>query len=166
MSYLGGCKIMSMSLNKQVHQVDLNVGGHRIYWLGGSPCAGKSSVADLLAERYGLTVYRCDDAYFRHIQICNPQDQPTLHAITSMSWDEIWMRPVDVQVTAEFEIYREEFPLILDDLRHLPEDRPILVEGAACLPELVARVRRKDISFIRDSKKRFRDVKNIKLAAA
>ena len=46
---------MSMSLNKQVHQVDLNVGGHRIYWLGGSPCAGKSSVADLLAERYGLT---------------------------------------------------------------------------------------------------------------
>ena len=131
---------MSMSLNKQVHQVDLNVGGHRIYWLGGSPCAGKSSVADLLAERYGLTVYRCDDAYFRHIQICNPQDQPTLHAITSMSWDEIWMRPVDVQVMAEFEIYREEFPLILDDLRHLPEDRPILVEGAACLPELVAQV--------------------------
>ncbi len=30
----------------------------------------------------------------------------------------------------------------------------------------VARVRRKDISFIRDSKKRFRDVKNIKLASA
>ncbi len=29
----------------------------------------------------------------------------------------------------------------------------------------VARVRRKDISFIRDSKKRFRDVKNIKLSA-
>ncbi|MBP9762519.1 50S ribosomal protein L19 [Patescibacteria group bacterium] len=29
----------------------------------------------------------------------------------------------------------------------------------------VARVRRKDISFVRDSKKRFRDVKNIKLAA-
>lgn len=109
----------------------------RTYWLGGSPCGGKSSAADLLAERYGLTVYRCDDAYFRHVQICNPVDHPTLHAITTMSWDEIWMRPVDVQVAAEFGAYREEFPLILADLHSLPQDRPILVEGCACLPELV-----------------------------
>lgn len=107
------------------------------YWLGGSPCAGKSSVADRLAERYGLVVYRCDDAYFRHVQVCNPVDHPTLHAITGMSWDEIWMRPIDVQVAAEFEAYREEFTMILHDLRRLPQDRPILVEGCALLPELV-----------------------------
>jgi hypothetical protein len=108
------------------------------YWLGGSPCAGKSSVADRLAERYGLTVFRCDDAWFRHIQLCNPVNQPTLHAITRMSWDEIWMRPVAVQVAVEFDAYREEFPMILDDLRRLPRDRPILIEGCALLPELVS----------------------------
>ena len=119
---------------------ELNAWGHHIYWLGGSPCAGKSSVADLLAERYGLAVYRCDDAFFRHSQICNPQDQPTLHAISTMSWDQIWMRPVDVQVASERAAYREEFPMILADLRGLPQDRPILVEGAACLPELVEQV--------------------------
>lgn len=119
---------------------ELTTGRHRIYWLGGSPCAGKSSVADLLAERCGLTVYRCDDAYFRHVQIGNPKEQPTLHAIASMSWDQIWMRPVEVQVAAELAAYREEFPLILEDLRCMSQDRPILVEGAACLPELVAEV--------------------------
>ena len=131
---------MSTSLEEQVHTADVNAWRHRIYWLGGSPCAGKSSVADLLAQRYGLTVYRCDDAYFRHVEICNPIDHPTLHAITTMSWDQIWMRPVEVQVAAEFAAYREEFPLILADLSRLPQDRPILVEGAACLPELVQQV--------------------------
>jgi hypothetical protein len=95
-------------------------------------------VADRLAERYGLTVYRCDDAYFSHVQVCNPIDHPTLHAITAMSWDEIWMRPVAMQVAAEFEAYREEFGMILDDLRRLPQNRPILVEGCALLPQLLA----------------------------
>jgi hypothetical protein len=106
--------------------------------LGGSPCAGKSSVADRLAERYNLTVYRCDDGYGRHVQACNPKEHPTLHAITQMTWDEIWMRPVAVQVDAELEAYREEFRMILDDLRGLPRDRLVLVEGCALLPELVA----------------------------
>jgi hypothetical protein len=119
---------------------DLLVAGSmpQVYWLGGSPCAGKSSVADRLAERHNLTVYRCDDAYSRHVQACNPQDHPTLHAITQMTWDEIWMRPVAVQVAAELDAYREEFRMILDDLSVLPRDRPVLVEGCAVLPELVA----------------------------
>ena len=128
---------MTTPMKEQVHTADRHLWRNRVYWLGGSPCAGKSSVADLLAERYDLTVYRCDDAYFRHTQICNPIDQPTLYAITTMSWDEIWMRPVDVQVASELAAYREEFPMILADLSTLPPDRPILVEGAACLPNLV-----------------------------
>jgi 2-phosphoglycerate kinase len=109
-----------------------------LFWLGGSPCGGKSSVADQLAARFDLTLYRCDDAYFRHVQVCNPADHPTLHAITQLSWDEIWMRGVAEQVAAEFAAYREEFALILADLQALPHARPVLVEGCALLPELVA----------------------------
>lgn len=55
-----------------------------------------------------------------------------------MTWEEIWMRPVPIQVDSEFALYREEFGMILDDLRALPSTRPILVEGCALLPELVA----------------------------
>lgn len=109
-----------------------------VYWLGGSPCAGKSSVADRLVERYRLALYRCDDAFDRHMAQCNTQDHPTLAAIRTMTWDEIWMRPVAVQVAAELEAYREEWGLILGDLAHLLQDRPVLVEGCALLPELVA----------------------------
>jgi hypothetical protein len=109
-----------------------------LYWIGGSPCAGKSSVADRLAAAFDLTIYRCDDAYFRHIEVCTPAAHPTLHAITQMTWDEIWMRPVATQVTAELDAYCEEFPLILADLCSLPRDRAILVEGCALLPQLLA----------------------------
>jgi hypothetical protein len=31
-----------------------------LYWIGGSPCAGKSSVAATLAARYGLRHVECD----------------------------------------------------------------------------------------------------------
>jgi hypothetical protein len=55
-----------------------------------------------------------------------------------MSWNEIWSRPVDVAVSDEFEFYREEFGMILEDLHSMPTDRPVLAEGAALLPELVA----------------------------
>jgi hypothetical protein len=109
-------------------------------WMGGSPCSGKSSIAALLAERYALAVYECDAHFDEHQRRATPQAQPRLHRLGGMTWDEIWMRPVDEQVADELAIYREQFPLILDDLRALPADRPVLVEGAALLPDLVAAV--------------------------
>ncbi|MCA9921061.1 MAG: hypothetical protein KC421_01750 [Anaerolineales bacterium] len=111
---------------------------YHIYWLGGSPCSGKSSIAQILAERYDLLVYSCDGRFNHHRSLATPTDQPALHHLGQMSWNDIWMRPVAAQVHSVIEVYREEFPMILADLRTLPSDRPILVEGAALLPELVA----------------------------
>jgi hypothetical protein len=109
-----------------------------IYWLGGSPCSGKSSVAKTLAERYGLRYYSCDEAFYRHAQVIQPEAQPTFYRLMHYSPEELWMRPAAVQEADEFQTYREEFSFILDDLRELPTGQPILAEGAALLPELVA----------------------------
>lgn len=109
----------------------------RVFWMGGSPCAGKSSIAEMLAEKYGLRVYHCDDAFERHRQSATEADQPVLRRLSKLSWDEIWMRPVEVQVESEFQIYREEFGMIVDDLLQLPQSPPILAEGSALLPECV-----------------------------
>jgi hypothetical protein len=108
-----------------------------VYWLGGSPCAGKSSIADRLAAVHDLEVYRCDDAYFRHAEIITPTGQPVFSRIAAATCDELWMRPVERQVAEVFELYREEFSLLLRDLMAFPTDRPLLAEGAALLPELV-----------------------------
>lgn len=110
----------------------------QFFWLGGSPCSGKSSIAQILAERYDLAVYNCDGRFDHHQSQATLTNQPALHRLGTMTWDDIWMRPVAEQVQSVIKMYHEEFPMILADLRALPPDRPILVEGAALLPELVA----------------------------
>lgn len=109
-----------------------------VFWMGGSPCSGKSSIAEILADRYDLQIYRCDDAYWRHAECVDPAAQPTFHRLTRMTWDEVWMRPVAVQIADEFTCYREQFGMIVSDLAAMPRSKPIVAEGAALLPDLVS----------------------------
>jgi adenylate kinase family enzyme len=109
-----------------------------VRWIGGSPCSGKSSIAALLAERYDCRRYTCDDHWTTHTERAEAVSHPRLYRIGRMTWDEIWMRPVDELLRDNLAILREEWPMILHDLLALPRDRPIIAEGAALLPELVA----------------------------
>lgn len=109
-----------------------------VFWVGGSPCSGKSSITQILADEHGLNVYRCDDAYWEHAKRVAPVEQPTFHRLAQMAWDEVWMRPVEVQVAEEIACYREEFAMIVEDLLALDRSRPVIAEGAALLPDLVS----------------------------
>lgn len=117
--------------------INLTAPWAHVYWIGGSPCAGKSTVAQALADRYNLHYYQCDAWFATHQQRAAPTQQPTLQRLVDLSCDEIWLPPVAEQVARVQTIYHEEFALILDDLCALPMDRPVLVEGAALLPQLV-----------------------------
>ena len=108
-----------------------------VFWMGGSPCSGKSSIAELLSRRHELQYYQCDGAFAEHGRRVSALGQPTFHKLLSMTWDEIWTRPVDLQLSEEIAIYREEFAMILDDLLALPTSPPILAEGTALLPDCV-----------------------------
>jgi hypothetical protein len=92
----------------------------------------------MLAKKHGLRVYKCDDAFWEHAKRADPVAHPTFHRLAHMTWDEIWMRPVTVQIADEFACYREQFGMIVDDLLALPRSTPVIVEGAALLPELVS----------------------------
>jgi hypothetical protein len=109
------------------------------FWLGGSPCAGKSSIADWLVARYGLAYYQCDQIFGAHTGRATPETAPTLRQLGQFSWDEIWLEPVETLLDREIVAYREEFPMIQADLAELMQTTtaPILVEGAALLPDLV-----------------------------
>lgn len=120
-----------------------------VYWIGGSPCSGKSSIVDLLAastktstklSHHSADVYHCDDYFDKHLKQTTAAEQPAFYRVRNMSWDDLWMRPVAEQVEHELAIYREQFWMIVDDLLALPNDRPILAEGAALLPEMVVEV--------------------------
>jgi hypothetical protein len=107
----------------------------QIYVLGGSPCSGKSSIADRLAADFGLNYYKIDDYEQAHCQRCNAEQQPILFQYLQYTWNERWMRELNLQVEEEFTIARERWPMVLDDIQTLKQ--PLLVEGASALPELV-----------------------------
>lgn len=109
-----------------------------IYWLGGSPCAGKSSIAHQLADQFGLHLYHCDTEFERQRQQATAVSAPTIHHLHQLTCDELWLRPVAEQLQTEIAYQAEQFELILADLRQLPRKPRILVEGAVLMPTAVS----------------------------
>jgi hypothetical protein len=108
-----------------------------VYWIGGSPCSGKSSIVERLSKRHAFRSYRADDAFAAHAAQATASAQPHLYHIARMNWDEIWGRPVEVLLQDEIAAYREEWDMILADLLALRDDLPVIAESAALLPERV-----------------------------
>jgi hypothetical protein len=123
------------------HSPELDLSPQRlqhIRWIGGGSGAGKSTIAGLLAEEYGLRLYHCDDTQPAHTARSNPVDDPMLHAFVAMTMDERWVKRTPEEMFRTFHgFHGEGFRLILEDLLDLPTDVPVLVEGYKLLPRLV-----------------------------
>lgn len=104
-----------------------------VVWIGGSPCAGKSSVAQLLVAQHRLRLYQSDPLESRPAT----DAQPTKRYLQSLSPDDLWLRPVPVQTATELDYCREEFAQVVSDLRLLPRSDTVLAEGTALLPQAV-----------------------------
>ena len=108
-----------------------------IYWLGGSTCAGKTTISNVLSANYGFTVYHCDEYWGQHIEKSNAQEHPNLNKITKASWKDILSMDVEEYLNWATGSFSEEFGMILEDLVKLSDDKPILVEGINLLPKLI-----------------------------
>jgi hypothetical protein len=109
----------------------------KAYILGGSPCSGKSTVAEMLVSVYGFQYYKADDHDPAHLERAQPDQQPVMFKLSKMSWEDIWSRSPSELLDDELTYYRERFPFILDDLCQLGLEKPVILEGAAFLPDLV-----------------------------
>jgi 2-phosphoglycerate kinase len=111
---------------------------NRVYWLGGGSCAGKSTVARQLADRYGLYLYATDDRMAEHARRTKPQDSPLLHEFIAMNMDDRWVNRSPAIMLETFHWFRGEgFQMIIDDLLLTPENVRVIVEGFRLLPHLV-----------------------------
>lgn len=109
-----------------------------VYWMGGSPCAGKSTICERLAGEHDLLYYCVDSHYEEHLTRADAVRHPNTVRARTLTWNDAFLRPVPELLQYEIDYYHELIELIVDDLRKLPDDRPVIAEGAALLPELVA----------------------------
>lgn len=113
---------------------------NKIYYLGGSPCSGKSTVAELLAVKYNFLYFKLDERLNEYIEKGKLQDKTYIKRYFSMSPDEIWLRAPAEQNREEMNIYHEIFEYAVSDIKNLSEDKPVIAEGAGFLPELMKKI--------------------------
>ncbi len=106
----------------------------RRIWIGGSPCSGKSTIAERLAANLGLPVYHADDYFDQHAE--RAQFNSVFKRISNWSPQQIFMRDTGEMLADFIALGHEEFPMILDDLKNYKNG--VIIEGCALLPELLS----------------------------
>jgi adenylate kinase family enzyme len=110
---------------------------NNVYWIGGAPDTGKSTVANIIAERHNAEVYHYDRTDLQHHEELAKTD-PEVRRFLDASMDERWLdaRPDELAHRA-LKSFRDRFPLVIQDLAPMLSERPIIVEGFGFLPSLL-----------------------------
>jgi hypothetical protein len=112
-----------------------------VLWIGGGQWAGKTSIARLLVERYGLQLYDYDYLDSRSHSTRakeHPDRYPQMHASISRTPDESWVqRSPEEMAQTTLQHFEERFAMVLEDLQQMPVAPPVLVEGWGIRPSMV-----------------------------
>jgi hypothetical protein len=101
-----------------------------VLWIGGPPCAGKTAVATRIARRHGLRWYCADTRTWQHRDRALAAGNPAAQRWEAMTPDERWMRSTPAEMLA-MSLHTERGPMVLDDLRALPDSPLVTAEGSA-----------------------------------
>lgn len=109
-----------------------------VRWIGGSTCAGKTSIADALAAKYGLQTYHFDRHEMDHFRRRIADGDSDAAAFLAMTMDERWLgsTPQDMARTT-VESWSSRVPLVIEDLRAMPRGSGIIAEGPGFFPECI-----------------------------
>ena len=106
------------------------------YYIGGSPCSGKSTIAEIIAKEYGLYYFKVDDFLDKYTKLGESKGYEICKKQVDLNPEQIWMRDPMIQCEEELTFYEEIFEFVLSDLEKI-ETKGILTEGAAYLPKLM-----------------------------
>jgi hypothetical protein len=116
-----------------------------VRWIGGPPDSGKTTVASMIAERYGLPWYRMDQYETDHIARADPERHPLHVALREKiadgeaSFFESWVQNDARTLAAQaMAVWIERLDLIRDDLRRMDSAKICIAEGPGFFPEAIA----------------------------
>jgi len=110
-----------------------------IYYIGGSPCSGKSTIAEMLAIEYGFAYYKLDDYLWTYMEQAATDGKPLSTLQLAMNFEQMWMRSPGLQAQEELGLYEELLPYALRDMGERGFEKPVVAEGAGFIPALLAR---------------------------
>jgi len=108
-----------------------------VFYIGGSPCSGKSTIAEMLIEKHGFQYYKLDDHLSEYLVKGSNDGIDLYKKVTSMSLDETWLRSPLEQSDEEIAIYEIMFSYAMKDIGNLSCETAIVAEGAGFLPKLM-----------------------------
>lgn len=108
-----------------------------IYYIGGSPCSGKSTITEIISKKFDLYYFKVDDYLEKYMEQGAAQGKPVCSKVKSMTPEQIWMRDPKEQNKEELQIYNEIYEYILEDISMISGQSGIIAEGAAFIPSLI-----------------------------
>lgn len=109
-----------------------------IYYIGGSPASGKSTIAKLLAKQFGFSYYKLDDYLFKYNKKAVKDGKEHSLLAHTLNTEQTWMRKPQLQMEEEIGIYEEIFPYALQDISNIAKTKAVVAEGAGFMPQLMA----------------------------
>lgn len=113
-----------------------------IYWIGGSPCAGKTTIAGILGQEYDLQLYHVDRHVEDYFQRADPEKHPHITRYNQIGLKHFLQIPAGEQLREVLGISTEQFPFVLQDVRRMQQmsKKAVLIEGANIRPQDVANI--------------------------
>ena len=107
-----------------------------VLWIGGAPNVGKTTLSRMLAGKYDLKIYNSD---WHHVREHRGRPGGLIPGWDEQSMDERWVLPSPHELAArEVANWTARFPLVVEDIRALPDVRPIVAEGPSLFPWCIA----------------------------
>lgn len=114
---------------------------NHVLWIGGPPDSGKTTIATLLGEQFGLQTYHFDRHEMEHFSRVDPELHPALYKAhpDRMTPEERWLGSSPAQMAADtIACWTERFHMAVEDLLVMPTSPAIIAEGPGLFPECVA----------------------------
>jgi hypothetical protein len=97
-----------------------------VFFISGSACGGKTTIAKRLSAKYKITLYNWDERFSQHKVISDPIHQPFMNKEWA-SWEERFnLQPTDQSISNSI---LEQAKISIIELLTISQEQPIIAEG-------------------------------------